>query len=185
MNNKGFTFIEIVIVIGIISICLPIVFSMFFITLRTQARIYSLQEVKRNGDYALNTIETVLRDNAAKIISDYGDSTTEICENTSGQELSLQELFLVDKDNNYIGFDQAGASLRQTTSTASDPLNTTTSPLTNNKVEITQLLFSCKSENAFTPPLISINFVVSKLANDTSNEVSTLRYRTKIRLKNK
>ncbi len=177
MNKlKGFTFIEIIIVIGVISICLPVVFSIFFINLRNQTKIYNLLKVKQNGDYALNIIENTLRDKTVKIIISDTD-LTEICTNTP--DLNGSDIYFIDRQDKL-----ESLSLQNNAIILKNINDNTTTSLTDSTVQITQLTFSCAASNTFLPPLISVSFTVSKQGL-SSEEISTLSYQTKVRLRNK
>ena len=66
-QKKGFTLIEMVVVVGVIGFVLPILFAIVFLIIQQQARIYSLQEVKKQGDQALFSMRGTVKQYAEKI----------------------------------------------------------------------------------------------------------------------
>jgi len=90
-NPKGFTLIEILVVIGILAIVALIGTNMFFTILKGSAKTRILAEVKQNGNYALNVMERMIRNgkitsscgpnmSSIKILSADGEETEFACE---------------------------------------------------------------------------------------------------------
>jgi Tfp pilus assembly protein FimT len=175
--EKGFTFLEFVIVIGVIAVVLPVVFSMFFLTLRGQARIYSLQEVKKNGDYALTIIENLLRNDAKTIVSDYQDPNSTILCATTGQDLGG---VLNVRTKNSDGFQLSVENNKIASKSAS---TSQTSYLTSDKVVINGVSIRCDNNNQYANPLVSISFTVSKTG-ARAEDTASINYETKIKLRN-
>lgn len=69
MVKKAFTLIETMISLGVISIVIPVIFSLLFISLRAELKIKALKEVKNNGDFALAYISENVRENAYKPVN--------------------------------------------------------------------------------------------------------------------
>jgi type II secretory pathway pseudopilin PulG len=186
-KKKGYTFIEIVIVIGIVSITLPIIFSLFFINLRSASRIYALQEVKRNGDIALSSIETFIKGDAAKIITGFGDDT-ELCTTPllplTPTPTPANSMFFKNTHNMNFGFALGGTSGDKIASQSSTGGGT--SYLTNDKVKVTNLKFSCQSLSDFSSPSVNVSFTISKKVPTGApiQDQATLNYSTRIRLRN-
>lgn len=67
--KQGFTLIEIVVVVGILGLILPILFSVIFTLLRMNLELSHLQRVKEVGDFVSNQIITTVRNNATSISS--------------------------------------------------------------------------------------------------------------------
>lgn len=67
--KKGFTLIEIIIVIGVLSILLPIFTNIFFNLSRLQVQLSILQELKEQGDFVQNQIMNTVRGSATSIDS--------------------------------------------------------------------------------------------------------------------
>lgn len=190
MNNKrnGYTFIEIIIVIGIVAITLPIIFSLFFVNLRSASRIYTLQEVKRNGDTALSSIESFVKNDASEIITSYSNET-EIC-NTPLLPLTptptpASSIYFKNKHNVNFGFSLAVNNGVNKIASESASVGAV-SYLTNDNVTISNLQFSCQSLSSFASPSVNVSFTISKnvpLGAPTADKAS-LNYSSRIRLRN-
>jgi len=63
IKNKGFTLIEIIVVMAVLAILLPTVFSVIYIIMQQQLRVHKLTETKRQGDAIMAYMkETIARD---------------------------------------------------------------------------------------------------------------------------
>jgi prepilin-type N-terminal cleavage/methylation domain-containing protein len=181
IKEKGFTFIEMVVVIAVIGLVLPVLFSIIFTIFRQQVRIYRLTEVKRQGDYVLNVIENSLRNDAVKIYS--GSPTdvppTEICNAvTASQAIG----YFQDKNSEWFQPHLESFKVASSSSTTSD------FDLTNNKVRVESLTMTCARTAEFSPPIVHINFSICYNNNNSctsarSEENVTLTYQTKVKLK--
>ncbi len=184
MKKKGFTFIELLIVIGIISISLPLVFGLLFINLKSQSKVYILNEVKRNGDFAVNTIGFLLRQYGQRV-TDVSFST-DVCPILPNPELNLSDQVNVI-DTFGKGFSLFFDDDKIASASPDSPIGNgiSTQYLTNDKVKIQNLDFSCYRPTAFDKPIISVSFSVSQ-AGETQRheEKATLNYATKIKLRN-
>ena len=93
--SKGFTLIEAVISIGVISVIIPVIFNLLFISLRAELKMKALKTVKNNGDFALEYIVSNIRENAFKpvncaaptteIVADVPDTTSACFSTNNGQ----------------------------------------------------------------------------------------------------
>lgn len=63
----GFTIIEIIIVVAVVGITLPAIFTIIFNLLRLNLQLSQLQRVKEVGDYVSNTMISTVRRNAFRI----------------------------------------------------------------------------------------------------------------------
>ncbi|HLL60381.1 MAG TPA: prepilin-type N-terminal cleavage/methylation domain-containing protein [Candidatus Nitrosocosmicus sp.] len=182
-SRRGFTFIEIIIVIGIVAIALPMVFGLYFINLKNQVKIYSLQEVKKNGDIALSTIESLIKKDASKIVESFDSSEIEICaDSTTPAPTPSSEIYFVAKSNAKFGFYLDSNRIASQSSALPSPGLVY---LTNNKVKIDSLQFSCERKNSYSPATVSVSFSVSRLVPTGAQreENAALNFSTKIRLR--
>ncbi len=184
LKSKGFTFIELLIVIGVISISLPIIFGLFFINIKVESKVYRLQQVKREGDVVLGTMESVIRQYARSIhsSSDVPD-TNEVCTGTNPTYSG--DLYFKDQQGNafrfYVNGDTIASESAKTATGGSDEIFSETSTAT----KITNWTLSCLRTASFSPPLVTIQFTVSQ--NDNSSRVeeqASLYYQTTIKLRN-
>ena len=173
--KKGFTLIEVMVVIAVIAMVVPALFYMVFMILLQQVKIYRLSEAKRQGDFALTSITSNIR-NAA--VSTYDTAnTTELCAGTG--DISDIGKFRDQYDNwfNYVlvsGKISSGSSI----------LNTTTD-LTKSNVTVTDLTLKCFKTASFSPSIVEVKFTIT--AGDVSaraEEKATLVYQTRVKLRN-
>ncbi len=174
-KQSGFTFLEVIIVLSILAVLLPAAFSMFLANLRAQTKVLTLQEVKRNGDFTLSTIETLVKANAQSMEA---QDTTQIC-STSGSSYSSEtdgDIYFVDQDGERFMFQLVGS--RVASQSAS------TSYLTTDKVDVSNFIMTCERDSVFSSPLVSISFTIDQsLTTTRPEEAASLNYQTKIRLR--
>ncbi|MGB9585897.1 MAG: four helix bundle protein [Anaerolineales bacterium] len=73
-RSRGFTLIEIMVVVGILGIIAVVGSGAFFSILRGSTKTKTLQMVKQNGDYAISVMERMIRN--ARSVSGGGNSIT-------------------------------------------------------------------------------------------------------------
>jgi prepilin-type N-terminal cleavage/methylation domain-containing protein len=181
-NRNGFTLVELIVALSIVTLTLPVVFSLFLVNLQSRTKILILQQVKRNGDDALASIEQLVHTRASAIYSDAA-LTTEVCSTTSGTSTptSSSNVYMKDSGGNRFYFYLTNGQI------ASDSAVISPNPLylTNNKVAVSNFSISCERTSSFSPPLVSISFQVSQLGTPaTREEKATLYYQTKTKLQN-
>lgn len=176
----GFTIIELIIVIGVIGVTIPSIFGIFFTMLRAQAKTYVLQEVKRNGDNAVNIMQVLIKQRAIGIYSDQ-NLTTEVC--STSQSESSSQLYFKDKDGVVFYFIADGASpskIALRTASATDIYN-----LTNEKVSVpTSFSIQCYRKNTFSPPIVRIDFDIVSATSTRQEENAKIHYTTQVKLRN-
>lgn len=180
MKNKlGFTLLEVVVVIAIMGLTLPAVVSLFFASIRSQTKVLILQEVKRNGDSAFDTITTKLRNEVYSVYSD-SSATTEVCSTRSSistPTTGSSPLYFKTSDGTVFSFTLSDGAIIYTKGGVSTPLTTT-------KVTVPTFSITCARATSFSTPLVSIVFSV-RHANSTtrSEEKANLDYQTKMKLR--
>lgn len=196
-KTLGFTIGELVIVIAVIAVAVPAVFGVFFSVLYGKSKVNILQEVKRNGDSAMNTMKYLIQSRAAAIYSD-SSLTTEVCSNKyslgTAQNAS-NTLYFQDKDSptNYFYFISENDNNGTPGDTSDDVIKIayysgmTRHNLTNNKVGISNFTLTCKrlteAYNSF--PVVTIGFTLKKSgAAGRQEETTSLTYGRKIKLRN-
>ena len=65
-KQKGFTIIEIVVVVGILGVIAVIGTNMFFTVIRGSNKSKNLTTVKQNGEYALSVMERMIRNSSSR-----------------------------------------------------------------------------------------------------------------------
>lgn len=188
-KQRGFTFLEVIIVLGIIGILLPIVFSVIFTISRQQNKIYRLAEVKQQGDYAMSYMKAYVSEYAEKI---YNDSalTAEVCKtSTPPQNLHVSQTgnnFYFHKENtlnDYFRFYVATDSSRLMLDDNGTEYNLTTS---NVKIINDQIELVCIRKNNVTNPFVIISFGLyysTNLQTARPEDVAILNYKGVVHLR--
>ena len=189
MSKKGFSFIELVVVMGVIGISLPVLFAIFFGVASQQVKIQRLSEVKRQGDYVLNVMETIIRNEAKNIFQGYSTPTfsNERCTGTPTDKLYQStdgtSFYFKDKSGNEFRFyyDVLDEKIASESSKFSPPWD-----LTSSNVRISNFVISCTRNSVGTPPIVTVSFDADYNTDSTRVEEITavLHYQTSIKLRN-
>ncbi len=174
--KKSFTLIEVIVVIGAISIVLPALFGIIFSLLRQQIKLYRLSEVKRQGDYALSLMENTIRNYGAAIYDD-PVAGPERC-NTAGDSNLTVNYF---KDNSNYWFRYVLSSGR--IASQSEILGASVD-LTSTSVTISNLSITCSRTATYSSPVVTIQFQVNSGSGTRQEEKAQLSYVTRIKMKN-
>ena len=180
-KNKAFTLIEVIVVIGVIGIVLPVLFSIIFSILQQQTKIQRLSLVKKEGDYILNVIENVVRNYAVKIYSE-NSFINEKCASagsTYGPE-NGNTFYFQDKYNRWFNFYLNSTTITSNSANLSSSVN-----LNSSQTKISSFSLQCYRSALYSPPIISINFTIEYNTNSNRAEekIIPLTYQTKIKLK--
>ncbi len=180
-STKGFTLLEVMIVLSVMAIIIPAMFTLYFASLRAQRKVMVIRDSKRNGDNALNTIETLIKQNAVSIhIAEPPSATNQICNSTTPSS-SGQQLFFKDKDGTWFSFLSSGDKIASYSASLS---GNSTEYLTNTKSLISSFTLSCDYVTNISPPLVSISFTIAQNGpTGRAEEVSLMNYQTKIKLR--
>ena len=191
-NNTGFTLVEMIVTVTVIIMILPVLFNITYITLQQQTKIYRLSQVKREGDYVLNVISNLIKNNANGIY-DSNDPATRVslCDDEDEQSPPGTALFFKDKQDNVFQLELtnilgsqyaiASNSYIPANNLADNPTLTTTNVNINN----TTFSISCLRKNLFSPPTVSINFDIEYYpVSSRAEETASMNYQTQIKLKN-
>ncbi len=178
MNNKGFTLIEILIALLLVSALAVLASTSFFTLLKGAVKSETLKEVKQNGEYAIGVLELKIR-NARSIGS--------TCDGSIQSSIQIQNPDQTTTTFSCVTDAQAGVRrLRQSTG----GVNTY---LTNTQVTISQ---NCNTPNvSFTcttdaidgkSKTVAVSFILSQ-ANAAAPvpEQATETFRTEVALRNK
>lgn len=176
--KKGFTLIEMIIVVGVISFLLPTLFSIIFTLFRQQYKILALNLVKKEGDFALTQIESAIRANATGIYSDAG--ITPVC-NTSGAEYDGGDgaaFYLKNQAGEWFRFQLSSGRIASNSAT-------TNANLTSPRVLVTDFDISCEKTTSFTLPLVSVSYTVDvNTTSERDEDTASFPYQFKVKLRN-
>lgn len=182
-GSKGFTFLEIIVVVGVIGLVLPALFAILFAIISQQTKLFALQEVKRQGDSALSVIENTIKKNAVGIYSDSNlAANNEVCltsTSTYQGDGTGTDFWFKDKQGGAYKFylkpvTATANSLNKFTSLSDDPITPTNVSIS---TPISGIFISCYRTGTFVPAIVSVQFTVTHIPTQTS-----LTYVTKIKL---
>ena len=180
-KNKAFTLIEVIVVIAVIGIVLPVLFSIIFSILQQQTKIQRLSLVKKEGDYILNVIENTLRNYAVKIYSE-NSFTTERCttDNPTYGPSNGINFFFRDKYDRWFNFYQNSNNISSNSANLSSPVD-----LNSSQTKITNFSIQCYKTALYSPPVVNVSFTIeyNTTSSRTEEKVTPLTYQTKIKLK--
>lgn len=185
--KKGFTLIETIVVISVVSIMTPLIFSIIFGLTRQQTKIYRLSQVKKEGDYILNTLSTLIKNNAYSI--HYAEPPIDNNERCKDIETFISENQLIFKDIREDWFKIEWNQANEKISSYSSSTNKTTY-LNSSSVLINNFLISCSRKSLYSPPAVNISFDIcyktstGKCTSNQTEEIAIFRYQTKIKLRN-
>lgn len=197
---KGFTLIEVIVVIAVVGLTLPLLFSILYTVLRQQVKIYRLAEVKRQGDYVLDVATNLIRNSADGIYSSYTltDLTSQCATaNSSYAPASAQQFYFKDKTNSNVWFtiDSNGSQIASQSGTTSSATAVNYAGVNSTRVWVHNYSLQCARSSQFSPPVVTIQFdvcyntgtnsVLSCGSSDTRPEdIASLQYETKVVMTN-
>lgn len=190
-NNKGYTLLEMLIVLMLIAIILPTIFSIIYILLQQQLRIYRLVETKRQGDRVMSYVKDKISREAGGVIQ----GGAPVCQNANDiatQTGNLNILSFVRNTGTQFSFspNNTGALMARDQDTTILP---TPTGLNDGMVTISNLTIQCFRRNTLINPLdpnrgvtlIGIAFTIQfNDVSDSPDELDAiLQYQTKVRLR--
>ncbi|MCX7881305.1 MAG: type II secretion system GspH family protein [Patescibacteria group bacterium] len=182
--KKGFTLIEMMVVIGLVGLVLPVVFSIIFVILQQQTKIIRLSEVKRQGDFVLATLTTHIKNNVRSLHNNIpnADNPDEniVCNTTNSSyngDIYFQDKRTLGTWSRFILQDDKIASESSVSGVGGD--------LTNDKVKVTYFSLSCQGYGQFIPPVVNISFTLQYKNNGSSRpeDIAFMTYQTKVKLR--
>lgn len=199
--KKSFTFIEMVVVISIMLLIIPALFSVIFTILREQVRVIKFAIVKREGDYLLNSMANLIKNEAISVHSFKPPSEENlICNTVYNYSTTSAALYFKNKDGGWFGYNQDISNLAslsaQPIPTSFPGLTPSPSPapfqyvLNSLNTKVRNFTIGCKTNYAYGFPLINISFDICYKTSlgycDTPKpeENVNLHYETKIKLRN-
>lgn len=174
--RRGMTLVEVVVVIGIISIALPALFSTLIVSTRQQVSISRINEVKNQGDSVLGTMTSRIKNNADKLCissTDHASCGTVVCGTATATPVTIDSF--TDKSGTFVRYYLNAESLYESTGGV-------VKRLTNDRVKVSLLTIQCQKLSDTTRPIVSIQYTVlaEAVGNTKAEERATLDYSTKI-----
>ena len=145
--SLGFSFLELIVAIALLGVILIAASSLFFTSIRGGGKVDVSTQVRQNGQYALGTMEQLIR-NASKVTN---------C--TPG--VALTQLVIVGKDSGETTFscEEVDDGDSETGYIASNSAR-----LVSERVVVTACEFRCSDESTgLRAPLVNISFTVRQL----------------------
>lgn len=180
--------VELIVVIGVVALTVPVVFSLFFSVLRARSKIYILQEIKKSGDHSLNIMTNLIRQSAVAIYSDQS-LTTEVCSTKSKLDTSSSfngSLYFKDQFGDSFYFEKINDRIVYSYITT-NPLiaaNKVDLMTVHTKLDNDGLTTTCYRTNPFSLPIVSVKFIILQASGTTQEEKASLSYAANIKLRN-
>lgn len=198
-RKSAFTLVEVIIVLSIISLTFPLLFSTLFVVSRQQVSTNRLTDVKQQGDAVMNYLTTQMRNNAIQIQTYNGVNWVSACENASTAAEKITNsttpplygsISFLDGETqtNSVFTISKGQLCRQTRpdDSASIKLDTCEEPLTNRSVVVSNLVIQCINVDTTTSPFVEISFVLTGAKGQAAGvEPTTMNFSTKVQLRRK
>lgn len=182
--KNGFTLIETIVVVAVIGLTLPVIFSIFFVLFQQQTKIYRLNTVKKEGDYIISLMENTIKNEAVTIHSaNPPNDTNKKCAGDSTSYSSTSNLYFLNPNGLWFGYLVNGNTI------ASSSASLASINLTSSKTKVSSFSISCSRTYTYSQPSVSLSFNI-EFCNDVAcsqtrpEEIATLHYQTRIKLRN-
>lgn len=210
-RDAGFTLVEVIVVIAIVSIMLPVIFSIITTVARQQSKIYRISEAKQQGDFALAFMKNYIRNTGDRIYQLHNNQTNEfaveVCNtlappgNThitqTGKDFYIKknntpnQYFRFYNERSRIDLDGASGNREREISQIFFDDNGSVQQLTTNNVKIENFSLQCIRRTESGKPYIVISFLIYftgnsdtfDLSNAKSEDIAILDYRTVVQMR--
>ena len=165
VNKKGFTLVEMLVVIGVLAIIVVVGSTIFFNLLKGSTKTRTVNLIKQNGSYALTIMERMIRN--GKIIQ---NSDGQICESV------MPKIKIENPDGGETEFSCEG-----------DRISSNSASLISNQVKVANgsCSFDCQRTSVFEPDVVTINFTLSQVQADVRpEEEASMVFKTTVVLRN-
>ena len=191
-KKAGYTLVEMMLVIALIALLMPAVFSILYVIMQQQVKIYELTETKRQGDYVMQLMkEKIMRDAISLRRDDDGLFSaiaviSNIC-NTSGSSFTSStaqrglDFVFVQENGDQFQYVQSGNSIFFR-ATGSSTIN---AALNNSRVNITNFQINCAVKSTYTDPVVSFSYTAQYNRAVPNPQLGTtqLQYQSKVKLR--
>ncbi len=182
-RSNGYTLIEMMIVIGILAVIMPTVFSIIYILIQQQLRIFRVSETKREGDrIAFFVKDTILRE-AVGIYKKNGADRCTSASTTPEQTNDGSDFLLArTKTSSATGFsfEQTGESL-----IFHDLNDGTSEKLHGERVRVSDFQIQCLRKSNVSNPVVGVSYTVTFYDNTPTDLEGTVSfpYHLKVKLR--
>ncbi len=182
--KQAFTLIEMIVVVGVIGLVLPLLFSIIFLLIQQQIKLIRVQEVKKQGDLIINLIETTIRNSAVAVYSDSSLTNIECSSEETSYPVSYpsspssgNNVYFKDKFGNWFNYSLNLTNISSNSATTNFNLN-------NDRTMISDFRIQCRRINRYAYPVIYISFTIDYNPPSTkSEERAAMSYQTRIKLR--
>lgn len=210
-KQAGFTLVEVIVVIAIVGMMLPVIFSIITTVARQQSKIYRISEAKQQGDFALAYMKNYIRNTADRIYQLHNDETNEfaveVCNTVAspgnthvsqtGKDFYIKKnntpnkYFRFYNERARIDLDGAGGTREREISQIFFDDNGSAQQLTTNNVKIENFSLQCIRRTESGEPYVVITFLIYFTGNsdtfDLNNakpeDIAILDYRTVVQIR--
>lgn len=173
-KKDGYTLVELLMVISILGLILPAIFSILIIILQQQARIYELSTVKREGDNILNLLKAKIA-NEATGVTDANGAAQCVTSGTKYEPDLSNNFKLKNKASSFFYLhDNTGLKLNNNVLLHSD------------RVTISDFKLYCYKKSDFSPIMVGLSYKVTfkRTIGLPSATPPSLDYQSRILLRN-
>jgi prepilin-type N-terminal cleavage/methylation domain-containing protein len=172
-KKDGYTLVELLMVISILGLILPAIFSILIIILQQQARIYELSTVKREGDNILNLLKAKIANEATGVTD----------ENGAAQCVDLGIKYEPNSSNNFKLKNKDSSFFYHHVNT---DLKLNNNVLHSNRVTISDFKIYCYKKSDFSPIMVGLSYKVTfnRTTGLPSATPPSLDYQSRILLRN-
>jgi len=167
MKNRGFTLLELITVIAVLSVIGGIVVSVIAITFRATRKADLLENARENGDTALSLMVKNIR--YAKSLD--APTTAQCIATTTTASIKVTSFL----DNKQTTYSCAGSTISSNSASLFDT----------NTLKVSLCSFTCTQVNTLTPPTVSIKYTLSPVNPGVFTETKfTVPYQSSVTLRN-
>lgn len=164
--QKGFTLLEILVVMSIVSVAGIIVAGILVSTLRGSSKVNIVSSVKQNGDYAVAQMARIIRSASSVNILPCGNPSP-----------AVQSITVTQIDTSQTIFDCSGSTI---TSNGTSLLDTSSVQLVPSTCQLI-----CSQQSTADVPVIQIKFsLMQKNSSNQPDQASTIPFQTSVILRN-
>jgi len=168
-REKGFTLIEILVVVTFVGMIGIIISQVFILGVRSQVKNEVMKEVRQNGDFIIGVVE--------------GMTKSAIDTENTDCNKSVSQFSIINQDGYTTIFSCTGNNIAST-SVYLAPTPTVTVNLNTSRVKITDCGFRlvCPTP-AIAPKYVLFNFTVSQASGNSPESQSSMDYQTTVSLR--
>lgn len=177
-RQEGYSLMEMLVVIVIVGIMLPAIFTIMFIILKQQAKIYQISETKKQGDYAYQFIKEKISREAKSVHTNAGAT---VC-SSSGNSFSSTN------GSDFVLFDELGNRIKFTRKATNNSLflnqGGVQTSLNDGKVKVTDFTIECYRRSDYANTIVSFEFTIefNKKTEDKAIGDTSLHYQSRVKI---